>query len=135
MASGRLADRYGAVRVLRMAVPIYGIGFLVPFFFDSPVVVAMGIPFIAVGGGVIMALPYAVLMPLMPDGEHGALTGYYSFSRGLGTWLGPLCGGLAIATLAGPFAGTKGYQAVWGVCAAAALLSLLPLRRLARSPR
>jgi MFS family permease len=132
LASGKLADRYGVLRVMRVAIPIYGLGFLVPFVSSSPIVVALGIPFIAIGGGVIMALPYALLMPLMPDDEHGALTGYYSFSRGLGTWLGPLCGGLAITALAGVFTDTKGYQAVWGVCAVAALLSLLPLRTLRR---
>jgi MFS family permease len=132
-ASGKLADRYGALRVLQLALPVYGLGFLVPFVFATPLLVAIAIPFIAIGGGVIMALPYAVLMPLMPEDEHGALTGYYSFSRGLGTWLGPLCGGLAITALAGVFADTKGYQAVWGVCAAAVLLSLVPLRALARN--
>jgi MFS family permease len=131
IAAGRLADRFGALRVLTIALPVYGIGFLVPFLFSSPYVVACALPFIALGGGVIMALPYAVLMPLMPDTERGALTGYYSVSRGLGTWLGPLFAGLAITALAGVFADTKGYQAVWGVCAAAALLSLIPLRRLA----
>jgi MFS family permease len=130
LASGRLADRYGSLTVLRVALPVQGIAFLVPFLFSSPVAVAVSIPFVAAGGGVVMALPYAVLMPLMPEGEHGALTGYYSFSRGLGTWLGPLLGGVAISALAGVFAGTHGYQAVWGVCAAAILLSLWPLRRL-----
>lgn len=51
------------------------------------------IPSVATGGGIIMALPYAVMMPLMPEGQHGSLTGCYSLSRGLGTWLGPLLGG------------------------------------------
>ena len=132
LPSCKLADRYGALRVMWIALPVYGLGFLVPFVFSSPVVVALAIPFIALGGGVIMALPYAILMPLMPKGEHGALTGYYSFSRGLGTWLGPLCAGVAITAMAGVFTATKGYQAVWGVCAAATLLSLIPLRALAR---
>lgn len=77
-----------------------------------------------------MALPCALLMPLMPEKEHGALTGYYSLSRGLGTWLGPLLGGLAITAPAGVFTATQGYQAVWGACAAAALLSLWPPARL-----
>ena len=130
LASGKLADRFGHLRVLGMALPIYGLGFLVPFFFSSPVLVACSIPFIAVGGGVIMALPYAVLMPLMPEQEHGALTGYYSLSRGLGTWLGPLFAGLAITGLSAVFTATQGYQAVWGVCAVATLLSLWPLRHL-----
>jgi MFS family permease len=130
LASGRLADRYGHLRVLRTALPIYGIGFLVPFVTTSPLLIIVALPFIAAGGGVIMALPYAVLMPLMPEDRHGALTGYYSFSRGLGTWLGPMLGGVAIIATTGLFSDTKGYQAVWGVCSLAVLLSLWPLRRL-----
>ena len=130
LAGGKLADRFGRTNVLRVALPVYGAGLIVPFLVTSPWIIACAVPFIAVGGGVLMALPFAILQPLMPEGRHGALTGYYSLSRGLGTWLGPLAAGLAITALAGPFSSTKGYQAVWGVCAAAALLSLLPLRRL-----
>jgi predicted MFS family arabinose efflux permease len=130
VTAGKLADRYGAPRVLTVALPVHGIGFLVPFLFTAPAAVATAVPFIAVGGGVIMALPYALLMPLMPEDEHGAVTGYYSFSRGLGTWIGPLAAGVAITVLDGVFASTHGYQAVWGVCSAAILLSLVPLRRL-----
>jgi MFS-type transporter involved in bile tolerance (Atg22 family) len=114
---------------------VYGLGFLVPFLSTSHVAVAAAIPFIAIGGGVIMALPYAVLIPLMPEDEHGALTGYYSFSRGLGTWLGPLLAGIAVTVTRTSFPGTQGYQAVWGVCAAATLLSLLPLEWLRRTVR
>jgi MFS family permease len=112
-----------------------GLGFLVPFLFASHVVVAAAVPFIAVGGGVIMALPYAVLMPLMPEDEHGAVTGCYSFSRGLGTWLGPLLAGIVVTTTRGIFHGTQGYQGVSGVCAVAVLLSLLPLEWLRRTVR
>jgi MFS family permease len=130
LLTGKLADRYGRLRVLQVAVPVYGVGLLVPLVFSSPAVVALATPFVAAGGGVIMSLPYAVLMPLMPESEHGALTGYYSFSRGMGTWLGPLLGGVAIAAAGGVFSSTQGYQAVWGVCAVAVLLSLWPLRRL-----
>src|SRR5262249_38398171 len=123
LASGKLADRFGAVRVMAVALPIHGAGFIVPCLFGAKLLVALAVPFIAIGGGMIMALPYAILMPLMPDDERGALTGYYSLSRGLGTWLGPLLAGLAIGA-------AHSYQAVWGVCAAAILLSLVPLRRL-----
>jgi MFS family permease len=130
LGSGKLADRYGNLAVLRVGLPAYGIGFLVPLWFSSPAVVAAAIPVVAVGGGIIMALPYAVLIPLMPESDHGALTGYYSLSRGLGTWLGPLLGGVAVTALAGVFPATEGYQAIWGVCAAAVLLSLIPLRHL-----
>jgi MFS family permease len=135
LAGGKLADRFGRTNVLRVALPVFGLGLLVPFLVTTPWIIALSVPFIAIGGGVLMALPYAILQPLMPEGHHGALTGYYSLSRGLGTWLGPLVAGLTISALSGPFAGTHGYQAVWGVCAAASLLSLLPLRRLHESER
>jgi MFS family permease len=123
LASGKLADRFGATAVLRIALPIYGLGLLLPLFFTQKLIVAASVPFLAVGGGVIMALPYALLMPLMPEDEHGALTGFYSLSRGLGTWLGPLLGGIAISVLGS-------YQAVWLVCSVSVLLSLWPLHHL-----
>jgi MFS family permease len=125
LASGKLADRFSPIAVLRVALPVYGLGMALPLLFTQKLLVALAIPFVAVGGGVIMALPYAVLMPLMPEGEHGALTGFYSLSRGIGTWLGPLLGGVAIAALGQ-------YRAVWLVCGAAVLLSLWPLSRLRR---
>jgi hypothetical protein len=42
----------------------------------------------------------------MPAQATGSLTGHHSFSRGLGTSLGPLLGGIAVSTLDGVFAGT-----------------------------
>ena len=92
---------------------------LVPLLTATPWLVALSVPFVAIGGGAIMALPYAVLMPLMPDEEHGTLTGVYSFSRGIGTWLGPLLAGLAITAAGGLFESTQGYQAMWFVCSVA----------------
>jgi MFS family permease len=130
LASGKLADRFGRIAVLRVGLPIYGLGMLVPLITATPWLVAVSVPFVAVGGGAIMALPYAVLMPLMPDEEHGTLTGVYSFSRGLGTWLGPLLAGLAITAGGGLFESTQGYQAMWLVCSAAVLASLPLVRRL-----
>jgi MFS family permease len=132
LGSGKLADRHGRLKVLQVALPFYGVGFLVPLIFTAPAAVAAAIPFIAVGGGVLMALPYAILIPLMPEDEHGALTGYYSLSRGLGTWFGPLLAGVAVTALAGVFSATDGYQAVWGVCAISVLASIVPVRRLRR---
>lgn len=130
LASGKLADRFGRIAVLRVGLPVYGLGMLVPLVTATPFLVASSVPFVAVGGGAIMALPYAVLMPLMPDEEHGTLTGVYSFSRGIGTWLGPLLAGLAITAAGGLFEGTQGYQAMWFVCSAAVLASLPLVRRL-----
>ncbi|HEY6761577.1 MAG TPA: MFS transporter [Baekduia sp.] len=122
--SGRLADRFGTLPVLRVSLLIYGLGMLVPFFVDNTVAVGAVTPIVGFGGGVVMTLPYALLIPLMGDDDHGLTTGLYSVSRGIGTALGPLLAGVAIGLLGGVFHGTQGYQAVWGVCAAAILLSV-----------
>jgi MFS family permease len=128
--SGKLGDRMGKARVMHVALIVYGIGLLIPGFVTlKPALVAV-VPFVAFGGGVIMTLPYALLIPLMPEGEHGSLTGLYSLSRGLGTMLGPLLAGVAISVLKSPLSATHGYQAMWLVCGSAILLSLIPLRRL-----
>ena len=94
--SGKLADRFGTVRVMRVSLIIYGIGMLIPFLIDSKVAIAIAAPFVGFGGGVVMTLPYALLIPLMGDDDHGLTTGLYSVSRGVGTALGPLLAGVAI---------------------------------------
>ena len=128
--SGKLADRFGTVRVMRVALLVYGLGLLVPLVSADPVVVAAVAPVIAFGGGVVMTLPYALLIPLMDEGDHGLTTGLYSLSRGVGTALGPLLAGVAIESLAGAFGATHGYQAMWGVCAVAILAAVPVLGRL-----
>ena len=81
-----------------------------------------------------MTLANAIPMPLMPEDEHGAPTGFYSLSRGLGIVTGPILAGIVIAlTGGGVFHGTRGSQAMWIVCAAAAFASLVFLRRLQRA--
>lgn len=131
--SGKAGDRFGHLRVVRVALVLYGLGYLVPIFTTSKPVIGAAIPFIAIGGGTLMTLAYAVLMPLMPEDEHGALTGYYSMSRGVGIVLGPILAGIAIELTKGSlFSSTKGFQAMWIVCAAAAFASmpfLIALRR------
>jgi MFS family permease len=132
--AGKLGDRYGRLRVVRIGLWAYGVGFLVPAFTTIRPLIAAAIPFIALGGGAVMTMAYAILMPLMPEDEHGALTGFYSVSRGLGIILGPiLAGALIWLTSDGPFRATHGFQAVWIVCAAAAIVSLLFVRRLAQA--
>jgi MFS family permease len=133
-ASGKLGDRFGHLRVVRIAVWMYGLGYLVPIFTTWRPAIGAAIPFIALGGGTIMTLAYALLMPLMPEDEHGALTGYYSMSRGVGIVLGPVLAGVLIeVTKGGVFKGTHGFQAMWIVCAAGAFLNLVALAWLRRA--
>lgn len=131
--SGVLADRYGAPRVMRGALILYGVGLAIPMLFADPIVVALIAPVFAFGGGVVMTLPYALMIPLMDDGDHGLSTGLYSVSRGVGAALGPLAGGVAIElTRNGLFSSTQGYAAVWGVCSISILLSVPLVSRMHR---
>jgi MFS family permease len=128
--SGKLGDRLGKTRVVSVSLWVYGLGLLVPLITQNAWIVAPVLPFIAFGGGMILTLPYAILMPLMPEEEHGLLTGFYSFSRGIGILLGPLIAGVAISVLRGPLSSTHGYAAMWGVCAVAILASIPLMPRL-----
>jgi len=111
---------------------LFGAPMVVPLLSTSPaLIIAVG-PLIAIGGGVMMSLPYALLQPLMPEERHGALTGYYSTSRGVGVMLGPLLAGVAIGACSGPLSSTEGYAAMWGVAGAAALASVPLILRVRR---
>jgi MFS family permease len=133
-AAGKLGDKFGRIRVVRAALVGYGAGYVVLIFTTSRPAIGAAIPFIAIGGGTVMTMAYALLMPLMPKDEHGALTGFYSISRGVGIVLGPiLAGALIWLTKGGMFEATKGFQAMWIVCAGAAFGSLWFLRKLAHA--
>jgi MFS family permease len=127
--SGVLADKRGRRPVMLAAVAVFGTVLLVPFLVTAKLPIAVAAPVIAFGGGVLMSQPYALLVPLMPEEHHGALTGFYTASRGIGIMLGPLIGGAAVAAASGVMASTEGYAAVWLVCALASLLSIPFLRR------
>lgn len=118
LVSGTLGDRVGRASVMRVSLAIYGVGLLIPFATTTGWVVALAVPLVAFGGGVTMSLPYALLVPMMPRNAHGAVTGLYSLSRGLGISLGPLLAGVAIQ------AAGDDYRWTWVVCAAAVLLSI-----------
>lgn len=130
--SGAIGDRIGRLRFMLLVLPVYGLGLLVPAFTQSVAAMVPTMLVVGFAGGLVMTLPYAILQPLMPRGRHGALTGFYSLSRGVGAALGPLLAGLAIQLLDDPFSSTQGYAAMWLVCGATVLLSLLPTRALAR---
>lgn len=129
--SGKLGDRLGKARVVTLAIWPFGLGLLVPLFTQNPYIALPFVPLVAFGGGMILTLPYAILIPLMPDEEHGLITGFYSFSRGIGILLGPLLAGVAVMALRPDLSSTHGYAAMWLVCGLAVLASaafMAPLR-------
>jgi Na+/melibiose symporter-like transporter len=133
-ASGKLGDRLGRLRVVTFALWIYAGGYVIPAATTLRPAIGVAIVPIALGGGTLMTLAYAILMPLMPEHEHGALTGFYSLSRGVGITTGPVIAGVLIyATRHSPFGATGGYQAMWIVCAAAALISIVFVRAMRHS--
>ncbi|HET7630169.1 MAG TPA: MFS transporter [Candidatus Saccharimonadales bacterium] len=127
--SGILADHFGTVRVMTVAVMIFGVSLLLPAITDIDWLLAIALPIGSLSGAVVMTLPYALLIPMMPSRKHGRLTGLYSTFRGVGIMLGPILAGAAISIAPKTYL-ANGFAAMWLVCGGAMLLSLLFLRRL-----
>jgi MFS family permease len=126
--AGRLAERFGTRRVVRWTAIAYGAPMIAPLLFDEPAALVPMIPVISASAGIMMALPYAMLIPMMPRAGHGLLTGVYSMSRGLGIIVGPVLAGAATEgqrALGLPL-GTVDYSALW-LAAGLLLLASVPL--------
>ena len=131
-----LAETFGTRPVVRGTAIAYGLPMVVPLLSDDPALLVPMIPIISASAGVMMALPYAMLIPMMPRASHGLLTGVYSMSRGVGIVLGPLLAGAAIQAqrALGTPLGTVPYSALWLV-AGVLLLASVPLLRVREGPR
>jgi Na+/melibiose symporter-like transporter len=127
-AAGPLASRYGHRRVLTWSAVIYAGGLVVPIFVHSLLFLIALFP-LAVAAGIVMTLPYALMMDLMPDADHGAGAGAFEASRGAGVVLGPVLAGIAVQTLGGVFESTEGYAAMFVVASGAVFLSIPLVRR------
>jgi MFS family permease len=133
--AGRLADRFGIVRVMRPALLVYALGLSLPVFTTSLAVLVPAMPLIGFGGAIAMTLPFALLARHLPEQSHGAGAAVYEFSRGVGTLLGPLVTGGAIDLGQRVFGLRSGYDAMWIVSALAVLISLPLLPRRDAVPR
>ena len=122
LVSGRLADRIGHLRILKLALPVYAVGLALPVLSESPLVLA-AVPFGAAAAGIVMTLPYSMLMGLMPEERHGAVAGVFESGRGVGVLLGPVAAGIAVELSAGVLP-AKGFSAAFAVAAVAALAAL-----------
>jgi MFS family permease len=131
LVSGKLADRFGHRRLMLATLWPYGLAPFAFVFTTSPWLLP-AIVVVSFAAGALMTLPYSALMGVMPRDAHGAAAGLYGFSRGAGTLLGPLLGGVAILALEPVLVETRGYAAVFGVSGAAILLSVPLLWRVDR---
>lgn len=132
--SGWLADRVGHGRLVLVAVAVWGVVMAFPAFTQAPWLVA-SIPVVAAGAAVVMTLPLSLLQRVVPDERHGAASGLFGVSRGIGSTLGPVVAGVAIMVLEPVLGSTQGYGAMWLVCSAALLASLPATWRLSRDER
>lgn len=124
--AGSLADRFGTVRVMRVALAVFALGLLLPSITSSLNVLIPAIPLIGFGGAVAMTLPYALLASRLPRQSHGLGAGLYESSRGIGALLGPLVTGMAIDLARPVFPSTQGYGVMWLVVSTA-LFTSIPL--------
>jgi hypothetical protein len=117
-----------------MLVSVLGFAFELtpPLLSTDPAFVAAVVP-VAFAAVVLMTLPYAILMKLMPESEHGVAAGLFGLSRGVGIIVGPLLARCATAALAEvpvlTFASTRGYSAIFVVAVALLVASIAFLRR------
>jgi hypothetical protein len=79
---------------------------------------------VAIAGGTVMTLSWALLFKLMPAENRGAISGIATTTKGWGLLFGPLIAGVAIDLLSPYLDKTDGYQALWPVCAIPVLISI-----------
>jgi MFS family permease len=131
--AGWLGDRFGALRVTRLALSVYAAGMLLPSFTQSLWLLIPAMPLVGFGGTVVMTLPYTLVAQSSGDQSPGQVAGWYELSRGVGVILGPIVTGAAIDLLRPVFRSTQGYAAMWLVQGLALLLSLPLLQRAQRA--
>lgn len=137
--SGRLADRFGARRVIGVGVWIFALGALTAVATTSTIALLAVAP-VAFAAIMFLTLPYTLLLELVGEGgDHAVAASLFSASRAVGVLVGPLLGGLAIELLADvpllALGDTRGYAAVFGVTSALLLASIPVLHRLGRGSR
>jgi MFS family permease len=127
--AGWLGDRFGPLRVTRLALYVYALGLFLPCFTESLWVLIPAMPLVGFGGTVVMTLPYTLVAQATPGQSPGAIAGWYELSRGVGVIAGPIVTGAAIDLLKPLFGSTQGYAAMWLVQGLSLLLSLPLLPR------
>ena len=118
VAAGPLGDRFGLARTILVASCVYGAGLLVASLAQHWHDWYYGIILpVAIAGGTVMTLSWALLFKLMPAEHRGAISGIATTTKGWGLLFGPLVAGILIDVLAPHLQATNGYQVLWVVCA------------------
>jgi MFS family permease len=123
--AGTLGDRLGAARVVFWASIVYGTGLLTGGFAQTWHSWYYAIIFpVAIAGGMVMTLSWAILFKLMPSEQRGAVSGIATTTKGWALIGGPLLAGILIDLLDSHLPATQGYQVLWPFCAVLVLASV-----------
>jgi MFS family permease len=128
--AGRLAERYGIVRVMEVSAAIYGAILCGSLFATTITPMLILLPLGAIAGSILMTLPQALAFTLSPDSAQGAAAGLVDFSRAIGVVLGPVLVGAAVSASSSALSSTHGYAIMWPMIGVPMLASLALLRLL-----
>ena len=123
--AGPVGDRVGAARVVFWSSVVYGTGLMIAGFAQSwqSWYYAFIFP-VAVAGGMVMTLSWAILFRLMPPEQRGAISGIATTTKGWALIGGPLVAGLLIDVFEPYLPATDGYQVLWPFCALLVIASI-----------
>jgi MFS family permease len=130
--AGRLAERYGIVRVMEISAAVYGAVLCFAVIPTTVTPMLIMLPGGALAGSILMTLPQALAFTIAPDDGQGAAAGLVDFSRGVGVVLGPLLVGAAVAWSRSWLSATHGYAIMWLMIGAPIVASIGLLRMLHR---
>jgi len=132
IASGYLADKYGRMKLMRVGLWLYLGGCILGTFMGDIKWAFIFLPLFGLGGSIVLTLPYAILIRLMPKEHIGQFTGMFSMMRGLANIIAPIVAGGAIdiaAKIFHPgFHEGREYAAIWLVSALMIVISLFFFR-------
>jgi MFS family permease len=127
LGSWKLGNRFGLARVIFAASFVYGAGLLVAGLAQEWHNWYYGLILpVAIAGGTVMTLSWALLFKLMPAQHRGAISGLATTTKGLGLLIGPLVAGIMIDVMKPYLSKTDGYGMLWPVCALP-VLAAIPL--------
>ncbi len=124
--AGKLADLWGASRVLTLGRTMFGLGALLAAFSPSLEVLGAGRVLMALGGAFTIPTVFAVLRNSVPADKRGRVFGVFGSIMGGAAAVGPILGGFLTARF--------GWHSVFIVNVPVVLLSFL-LERPRRSPK
>jgi MFS family permease len=128
LASGYLADKYGRILLMRVGLVIFFGGCVLGFFMRDIKWAFIFLPFFGLGGSIVLTLPYAILMRLMPREHVGQFTGMFSMMRGLANIVAPVLAGAAIDISRNFMNRGSEYSVIWLYTALMIVISLFFFR-------